>query len=152
MGYGFRARTSGETNMGKTQILSALRAFVRQRPGLDFANYGDVQAYRAEVRSITKDLHHAEELIRAVELRSIDGEAIINAATSRLEIEQTDDGIRVHWCAGQYWPTEYRRGVAASLAYALWHYWRECGNDTGDKIRAEARRSLSRAVSRRFFR
>ena len=108
--------------MEKTQILSALRAFVRQRPGLDFANYGDVKLYRAEVRSITKDLHHA------------------------------DEGIRVHWCAGQYWPTEYRRGVAASLAYALWDYWRESGCDTGDKIRAEARRSLSRAVSRRFFR
>lgn len=138
--------------MEKTQILSALRAFVRQRPGLDFANYGDVSAYRAEVRSITKDLHHAEELIRAVELRSIDGDAIVKSATSRLSIEPTDKGIRVDWCAGQYWPTEYRRGVAASLAYALWTYWRdECGCDTGDKIRAEARRSLSRAVSRRFF-
>ncbi len=137
--------------MEKTQILSALRAFVRQRPGLEFGNYGDVQAYRAEVRSITKDLHHAEELIRAVELRSIDGEAILKAATSRLEIKQTDKGIRVDWWTGQYWPTEYRRGVAASLAYALWSYWRECGYDTGDKIRAEARRSLSRAVARRFF-
>ena len=138
--------------MEKTQILSALRAFVRQRPGLDFGNYGDVSAYRAEVRSITKDLHHAEELIRAVELRSISGDAIVKSATSRLSIESTDKGVRVDWCPGQYWPTEYRRGVAASLAYALWNYWRdECGYDTGDKIRAEARRSLSRAVARRFF-
>ena len=138
--------------MEKTAILTALRAFVRQRPGLDFANYGDVQAYRAEVRSITKDLHHAEELIRAVELRSIDADAIIRAKTSRLSIDPTDKGVRIDWCTGQYWPTEYRRGVAASLAYALWNYWRdECGYDTGDKIRAEARRSLSRAVARRFF-
>lgn len=138
--------------MEKTAILSALRAFVRQRPGLEFANYGDVQAYRAEVRSITKDLHHAEELLRAVELRSIDADAILKAVGSgRLSIEATDKGIRVDWCTGQYWPTEYRRGVAASLASALWNYWRECGYDTGDKIRAEARRSLSRAVARRFF-
>lgn len=137
--------------MEKTQILSALRAFVRQRPGLDFANYGDVKLYRAEVRSITKDLRHAEELIRAVELRSIDGDAIIKAKTSRLEIEQTDKGIKVHWCAGQYWPTEYRRGVAASLAYALWNYWRECGYTTGDAIRAQAKRELSRSVASRFF-
>lgn len=138
--------------MEKTAILSALRAFVRQRPGLDFANYGDAQAYRAEVRSITQDLHHAEELIRAVEIRSIDAEAILKAVGSgRLSIEATDKGIRVDWCTGQYWPTEYRRGVAAVLASALWDYWRECGYDTGDKIRAEARRSLSRAVARRFF-
>ena len=138
--------------MEKTEILSALRAFVRQRPGLDFANYGDIKAYRAEVRSITKDLHHAEELLRAVELRSIDADAILKAATSRLEIKQTDNGIRVHWCAGQYWPTEYRRGVAASLAYALWVYWRDhCGCDTGDKIRDQARRSISRPMVRRFF-
>lgn len=138
--------------MEKTAILSALRAFVRQRPGLEFANYGDIQAYRAEVRSITQDLHHAEELIRAVELRSIDGDAIIRAKTSRLSIDPTDKGVQIDWCAGQYWPTEYRRGVAASLASALWNYWRdECGCDTGDKIRAEARRSLSRAVARRFF-
>ena len=140
--------------MEKTQILSALRSFVRQRPGLDFANYGDVQAYRAEVRSITKDLHHAEELIRAVELRSIEGDAILKAVGSgRLSIEATDKGVRVDWCTGQYWPTEYRRGVASVLASVLWDYWRDqCGCDTGDKIRAEARRSLSRAVARRFFR
>ena len=140
--------------MEKTQILSALRAFVRQRPGLDFANYGDVQAYRAEVRSITKDLHHAEELIREVELRSIDGDAILKAVGSgRLSIESTATGVRVDWCTGQYWPTEYRRGVAGVLSSVLWDYWRDqCRCDTGDKIRAEARRSLSRAVSRRFFR
>jgi hypothetical protein len=137
--------------MEKTQILSALRAFVRQRPGLEFANYGDAQAYRAEVRSITKDLHHAEELIRAVDWRHIDADSILKATGSgRLSIDSTDKGVRVDWCTGQYWPTEYRRGVASVLASVLWNYWCE-GAATAEDIRSQARLSLSRAVVRRFF-
>ena len=47
----------------KTQIVLALSAWVSQRPGLEYGNYGDVSSYRAEVRSIGKDLQHARALI-----------------------------------------------------------------------------------------
>ena len=40
--------------MNKTIMLSKLADFVSQRPGLDFANYGDTRSYRAEMRQITK--------------------------------------------------------------------------------------------------
>lgn len=53
----------------KQAILTALDAFVRQRAGLEFGNYGDVRSYRAEQRSITRDLHHYRELAAYVAMR-----------------------------------------------------------------------------------
>lgn len=47
-----------------------LDKFVSQRSGLDFRNYGDVTAYRAEQRSITRDLHHYRALRNAVNWRA----------------------------------------------------------------------------------
>ena len=35
-------------------MLEKLSAFVKQRPGLEFANYGDVSIYRSEMRRISK--------------------------------------------------------------------------------------------------
>jgi hypothetical protein len=139
----------------KESILESLRAFANQRPGLDFANYGDISAYRSESRSITKDLHQANELLNAVSLRdSLTADAIIEASkhafSGRLTIEETADGFKIDYCTGQYWPTEYRRAVCAVLSSALWDYWRE-PESTGDTIRKTARKNLSRAVANRWF-
>ncbi len=116
----------------KQQIIAALRAFIGQRPGLEFGNYGDVTSYRAEMRAITKDLHHARWLLRDVELRdSITAAMIIDASRRssrfrRLSIVERDDGaIEIDYCAGQYWPTEYRRAVCAVMASVLWNWKRE---------------------------
>lgn len=40
------------TQTDKDLILNALREFITQRPGLEFANYGDVAAYRAGCRVV----------------------------------------------------------------------------------------------------
>lgn len=138
----------------KESIIEALDAFIRQRPGLEFGNYGDVSAYRSEMRSIVKDLHHAYELLRAVERRdSITADDLLRAgATGRLTLTQTERGIRVDYCVGQYFPTEYRRAACSLLSSLLWDCWRDdMAEPTGDKVRAEARRSLSRPVVRRWF-
>jgi hypothetical protein len=59
-------------------IIGALDRWIRQRPGLEFGNYGDVSAYRSEMRSITKDLHDARTLLAAVNWRtSIDAAALM---------------------------------------------------------------------------
>lgn len=119
------------TQVTKETVLNALRAFIRQRPGLEFSNYGDVSAYRSEMRSITRDRHHAEALLAAVAWRdSITAEQIIEAArhaySGRLSLELlADGGVRVDYRAGQYFPTEYRRAVCAVLSAALWSYWRD---------------------------
>jgi hypothetical protein len=139
----------------KDQVIDALHAWIAQRPGLDFANYGSVPAYRSEMRSITRDLHHARELLTAVSQRGITAADLVHAAqhsySGRLNISIDGDTVSIDYCTGQYWPTEYRRAACAVLSSALWDYWRNSYN-TGDGIRKEARRSLSRSVVTRWFR
>ena len=133
----------------RDHILGELAAFAASRPRLEYGNYGDRAAYRAEVRGITKDLHHARALLTAVRLSSVTEAQLVAAfCTGRLSW----DGSRLDYCTGSYYPTEYRRAVCAVLASALWAYYREdCLCDTGDKIRAAARRDLPRAIVSRWF-
>ena len=104
----------------KQAICQALRAWINQRPGLEPANYfssgnhaENLRNYRAEVRSIGKDLQHARELLRAVELRdSITGDdlesAFPHAYSGRLSIQYCHHDERARatcgkchfaWCA-----------------------------------------------------
>lgn len=151
--------TAGQpTDARKSRIVDALHRFAHQRPGLDPRNYisgwNDTEgrrAYFSEARSITRDLHHFRELMRAVELSGIGADDLIRAADRRLTIHEGDK-VHIEYCTGQYWPTEYRPAACRVLVSALWDYWRDrCGCETGDKIRAEARRSLSRGVASRWF-
>ena len=143
----------------KQTIIACLRKFIAQRPGLEFGNYGDVSAYRSEMRSITKDRHHAEAMLSSVAWRdSITADTILEASkhafSGRLTItEPTPGRFVLDYCTGQYWPTEYRRAVCSVLSSALWDYWRECGGaaSTGDAIRKAASRELSRSIAQRWF-
>lgn len=143
----------------KETIIACLRKFIAQRPGLEFGNYGDVSAYRSEMRSITKDRHHAETMLASVAWRdSITTDSILEASkhafSGRLTItEPTPGRFVLDYCTGQYWPTEYRRAVCSVLSSALWDYWRECGGaaSTGDAIRKTAAAELSRSIAQRWF-
>lgn len=139
--------------MTKQTIIEALRRWIEQRPGLEFVNYGEIRAFRAEQRDITRDLHHARELLRAVEWRdSITAEDILRAASGRLTLAVDGDSVRVDYCTGQYFPTEYRPAVSRVLSSVLWAYWREnMAEPDGDALRRVARRELSRAVAVRYF-
>ena len=142
----------------RDNILHALAAFAATRPGLDPRNYisswSDTEgrkAYAAEVRSITKDLHHARALLTAVRLSGITEAQLVTAFRS-FSGRLSWDGQRLDYCTGQYYPTEYRRAVCAVLASALWCYFREdCNCTTNDKIRLAARRALPRAIVSRWF-
>ena len=133
----------------RDHILGELAAFAASRPRLEYNNYGDRASYRAEVRGITRDLHHARALLTAVRLSGVTEAQLVTAFRSgRLSW----DGSRLDYCTGQYYPTEYRKAVCAALASALWAYYRDdCLCDTGDKIRAAARRALPRAIVSRWF-
>ena len=148
-------------NTLRQNILQALTAFVNSRPGLEFCNYGDVSAYRSEMRSITKDRAQALEMLSNVAWReSITAEMIINAAehsfSGRLSIIPAgeNNGVRIEYCTGQYYPTEYRRAVCAVLSSVLWSYWRDNSpvKMTRDDIRKTAARELSRSIATRWFR
>jgi len=114
----------------KQKIIGALRAFAEQRAGMEPGNYGygmdGYRAYRRESASVTRDLHDARELIRAIEWRdSITAEAII-AATRAFSIKEREDGgVYVDYCTGQYFPTEYRKAVCAVCSQVLWDWTRD---------------------------
>ena len=151
----------------KQQIITALRAFVAQRSGMDWHNYSDAASYRAEQRIITRDGKEARELICAIEWRdSITADDIIKASKSafsgRLSIVERDDGaVSVDYCAGQYFATEYRKAVCAVCASLLWDYMRvnygagfaqSAGRPvTGSELRAQFRREYGRGIASRWF-
>ena len=117
--------TAGQVAATKQEICTLLRAFINQRPGLDFNNYGCATSYRAELRGITRQRADALQLLRAVELRdSIEvGELVAafpRAYSGRLGLSEKGGKIALSYCAGQYYPTEYRAAVCAVLARCLW--------------------------------
>lgn len=145
----------------KEQILAALSAWIRKRPQLEYCNYGCPTAYRSEARSITRDLHHAREMLAYVARRdSITAENLIKSTRSayagRLKFEKTTTGYAIDYCTGQYWPTEYRRAVCAVLSDAIWHRMRDDlpadADQKAERIQKSARREFSRAVAQRWFR
>lgn len=146
----------------KEQIIALLDRWIRQRPGLEYGNYGDWKSYRAEVRSIAKDLQHARTLLRAVECSIMTAEELtqaFRAYSGRLSLEErAPDVFALSYCTGQYWPTEYRRAACAVLACALWDHYRECfaasaklGESAGDAIRRNFRHEFGRAIAARWF-
>lgn len=157
-----------QTDPLKDSIIAALHAFIRQRPGLEYGNYGDAAAYHAEIRGITRDLNHARQLLRQVELsHGITGHKMLGAATGRLIFRRKDSGVTVVYTAGQYFPTEYRKAVARFCAELLWAYrrdhampesvaasgeaWRFGGMSAGEWLRHSFRREYGRAIADRYF-
>ena len=140
----------------KSVIIAALRKWIAQRPGLEFGNYGDVSAYRSEMRSITRDLQDARAMINYVAWHdSITADMILEAADNggRLTMAADGDKVTIDYVTGQYWPTEYRRAVCALMARVIWYWLRENGNcKTGDDTRKAACRELGDSISRRWFR
>ena len=138
----------------KQTIIDALHQWIAQRPGLEFGNYGDVSSYRAEMRSIGRDLQHARAMVNYVAWHdSITAEMILDAAGSgRLSIVVKGDTVVINYVTGQYWPTEYRRAVCALMSSVIWYWLREnCEYKTGDDIRKAARRELGQSIANRWF-
>lgn len=146
----------------KAEILQLLDAWIRQRPGLEYGNYGDPVSYRAEVRSIGRDLADARQLLRAAELSSVPENYLIEAFSSaysgRLSLVERNGKPALDYCTGQYFPTEYRRAACAVLASAMWNYYRadyaasaKADESSGDAIRRNFRRQFGRRLQSRYF-
>ena len=135
--------------METKDIKAALLAFARQRPGFKFADYGDIAAYRADVRRATRQLNDARAIAAAIP----DGMPVrylLNQLGSgnRLSLE---DG-RLDYTVGQYFALEFRAAVARALASALWALWAEdVGPGQADTVRKRARATFGRGIQSRYF-
>lgn len=126
-------------------VFTAIETWIKQRPGLDPANYGlhpeqlrysgprerqdAFRAYRAEIREIGKDrtramkaLDEARNLLPA--RPELLAESFYRAFSGRL----TWDGTKLNYTTGQYWPTEYRK-AAASVLEQYTAAWRQAYAD-----------------------
>jgi hypothetical protein len=149
----------------RERILSAIMKFARQRPGIDPRNYFEtwresegVKAYRQEVREVTADLADLREIMRSVRWReSITAGDLLKATraySGRLQIIEDSARVKIEYCTGQYFPTEYRRAACSVLAQALWDYHREDVQGhprPGDKLREKFARMFPRRIARRYF-
>lgn len=145
----------------KENALSLLIQFANQRPGLDFANYGDVNAYCSESREITKDLHDFRELLALANWRGIANlseQVFYELANNSGRLRIGESG-NLEYCTGQYFPTEYRPAACRVLRNII---WRDYTNEmlpnepnqvypTGDSIRKAVRRFLSRRTANNYF-
>ena len=148
-------KTQTNTPTERGDILAALYTFAHQRPGLEFGNYGNPAAYRAEVRAITAKLHDARKLLRAVEMVGSISAADLKDGFSAYSGRLSWDGQRLDYCTGQYWPTEYRCAVCAVLVRVLWEFFRNCAPkgtaNLQQYVRDEAARLLGRPLANRWF-
>lgn len=153
----------------KADILAMLYTWIHQRPGLEYGNYGNLSNYRSEVRRIGRQLADARTLLRQVELSGIGAPelmAAFRAYSGRLSIVpgKKPGTWALHYCTGQYWPTEYRAAACAVLSSALWAYKRDNApvdagrhephsnlQNLGDYLRASFRREYGRGFQMRHF-
>ena len=158
----------------KQSILEALEGFVNQRPGREVTEYGSMQGYRRASREVTRDMHDYYKIRKQIAWRdSITADAILKAACRRLTIKDIsahyDDGstyfvYSIHYVAGQYMPTEYRKAACAVLASAWWDVTRtDCpdfevdasgdhtGSNPGEWMRAAAKRTFGLNLQRGYF-
>lgn len=145
----------------KETIIDLLDRFNRSRPGLEFGNYGDLKSYRQEARQIARDKREADKLISAVARASVTAEGLaeaFRAFSGRLSLTEHRGKPALDYCTGQYYPTEYRKAVAAVCASALWDHYRESycaaakpGESDGDAIRRCFRREYGRTLANRWF-
>ena len=109
------------------QSITAIVAYAAQNPGLEYGNYASGwndkegrAAYFAESRQITKDWHSVCDTVRG--LYNVTEADILEASrgafSGRLQVTREGEKIKIEYCTGQYWPTEYRKACAAVLKQA----------------------------------
>ena len=128
-----------------TTHIEALDALAYSRPMLDPANYGDAASYRADQRRNVRDA--ADYRLLRLYVDPTDAELIEAARGSRIAFGQ--DGA--DYCAGQYYPVEYRAACVRLLVRVWWARTAKAEGRTADSLRAYARVLFGRAFARRWF-
>ncbi len=134
--------------------IEALDALAYSRPGLDPANYGDAASYRADQRANMRDL--ADYGLLRLYVAPKDAELADAARGSRIKFSDNENmrdwQVAVDYCAGQYYPREYRAACVRLLVTIWWTaVARRRPEWTADDIRAYARREFGIGLARRWF-
>ena len=145
-----------KTPATKDEAISKFSAWIRQRPGLEFGNYGDISAYRSELRTIAKQKHRAEAALSEFATHDYRPEVLADtmksAYSGRLEFDAKGN---LDYCAGQYWPTEYRIAAAVVLeSYnaTMRRIWAEENNYTPPPFHSIADvKAANRAIGAHWF-
>ena len=138
--------------------IEKLSKFVNQRPGLDFANYGEVSAYRSEMAKITRDRTDYFELLSLAFSRIDNLNEVVTDYLKRSSGRLTmNDAGNLEYCTGQYFPTEYRPAANRVLANLIFASYRdEIESNTpkykdGNEIRKALKRRISRRIAKNYF-
>ena len=142
----------------KTTI-DLLVKFVNQRPGLEYANYGDSKSYNAESREITKDRNDFYELLCLAQRRIENLEQKLTFNLTQSSGRLTLKGNKLEYCTGQYFPTEYRPAANRILAQLIFNGYRDEQETNspnplykdGIEIRKAIKRNISRRVAKNYF-
>ena len=98
------------------KIFDKLDSFIRQRPGIDYADYGgSIAAYRSDCRHAAKYRKPALENLKRLyeQADKLDITTLLEATKGdRLSLVLEASGsYRWEYTAGQYYPTEYREAA-----------------------------------------
>lgn len=140
----------------KQTLCNMLRAFIAQRSGIEPGNYSGRESLLVDYRRILRDGRDARRLLAWIESRDGIAAAEIEAAqgfSGRLQFETDDTGrLRLDYCTGQYFPTEYRAAACSMLAGLIWRYIAtDYPTDGAEEIRKAARRIFGRGIASRWF-
>jgi len=137
-----------QTTPTKAEILAAMRAHIGQRSG-----WSSLDGYISDYRDILREGREARKMLRFVELRdSITADKILAACKEAYSgrLTYNAEKQRFDYCAGQYFPTEYRAAACAVLASVIWDYFRD-SYPSRDRIEKEVCGYLGRGIVSRWF-
>lgn len=157
-----------QNTITKASLCAILRELIMSRPGFETGNYHTYAAYRSDARRSLRDRDDAMKLLDAAEYSdSVTLSHLRDALSSARRLSLSDDGQRLDYCAGQYYPTEYRAAACSALASAWWNAirddltasahsaamvcspWRDAV--TGGRIRKYARSRFGSTIAHRWF-
>lgn len=130
-----------------------LRQFVNQRPGLNYADYGDIKSYRAEVAEITRDRTDFYDLLSVAQMCISDFDAKLTEylLNSNDRLTMSADG-KLEYCTGQYFPTEFRPAANRVIKALLFREFAARNNYTdGNQARAAIRKYFGRRINKLYF-
>lgn len=145
---------TAQSTITKSEICAMLRAFVAQRSGLDWRNYASdwrdksgMSALRSDKSRILQHGRDARALLSFVEHSPMPVEFLMRELeTGRLTFDSARGEL--DYCAGQYFPTEYRAAVCRALSNAIWRFYR---NNVTPDVRKFARDTFGRGIASRWF-